>query len=105
MIHQGKLPVNLKQMSTKRLSVHLLQLVLFYLLIFFKLLDSATSANGVLSSSPEEEEEIEAAIGYGYSIQSVIGDSSGKTLTAHLQLIQNSSILGLDIQFLTLTAR
>ncbi|KAL2484172.1 Glycosyl hydrolase family 31 protein [Forsythia ovata] len=84
-------------------SKHLLHLVFFYLLIFFTLLDYAISANG-LSSSAEEEDDDDEVIGYGYSIQSAIGDSSGKTLTARLQLIDNSSNLGPDIQFLTLTA-
>ncbi|CAA2934416.1 alpha-glucosidase-like isoform X2 [Olea europaea var. sylvestris] len=70
---------------------HLHNLVSIYLFIFF-----------TLSSSKEEGGD--EVIGYGYSIQSVIGDSSGKTLTAHLQLINNSSIFGPDIQFLSLAA-
>ncbi|KAL2484154.1 Glycosyl hydrolase family 31 protein [Forsythia ovata] len=84
-------------------SKHLLHLVFFYLLIFFTLLDYAISANGS-SSTAEEEDDVDEVIGYGYSIQSAIDDSSGKTLTARLQLIDNSSNLGPDIQFLTITA-
>ncbi|PHT54235.1 Alpha-glucosidase [Capsicum baccatum] len=43
-------------------------------------------------------------IGYGYIVRSVGVDSSGRTLTAHLQLIKRSSDFGPDIQNLNLTA-
>ncbi|CAI9788021.1 unnamed protein product [Fraxinus pennsylvanica] len=74
----------------------------FFGLVFRRCVSGGGGVEG--GSALAEEGGGEEAIGYGYSIQSVIGDSSGKTLTAHLQLINNSSILGPDIQFLTLTA-
>ncbi|KAM3338800.1 alpha-glucosidase isoform X1 [Capsicum galapagoense] len=43
-------------------------------------------------------------IGYGYIVRSVGVDSSGRTLTASLQLIKGSSVYGPDIQNLSLTA-
>ncbi|KAL3833756.1 hypothetical protein ACJIZ3_008492 [Penstemon smallii] len=49
-------------------------------------------------------EEDEATIGYGYILHSVTIDSSGKALTAYLQLINGTSIFGPDIQLLSLTA-
>ncbi|XP_015883144.3 alpha-glucosidase [Ziziphus jujuba] len=42
-------------------------------------------------------------VGFGYSVRSVGLDSSGKFLTANLQLIKASTILGPDIHSLTLT--
>ncbi|KAM3235042.1 hypothetical protein P3L10_015078 [Capsicum annuum] len=43
-------------------------------------------------------------IGYGYIVRSVGVDSSGRTLTASLQLIKGSPVYGPDIQILSLTA-
>ncbi|EXB75149.1 hypothetical protein L484_025925 [Morus notabilis] len=43
-------------------------------------------------------------IGYGYRLQSVHSDNSGKSLTADLQLIKKTSTYGPDIQQLRLTA-
>ncbi|KAL3616784.1 hypothetical protein CASFOL_039178 [Castilleja foliolosa] len=66
----------------------------FLLLTFFAFLDPPLYA-----SSSEE-----AIIGYGYSLRSVTVDSSGESLTAQLQLINNSSVFGPDVQLLSLTA-
>ncbi|GFZ02204.1 glycosyl hydrolases family 31 protein [Actinidia rufa] len=60
-----------------------------------------------VSTSSHEEEQVE--VGYGYRVRSVgtsTTDSSGmsSSLTAHLQLIKNSSLLGPDIQNLNLLA-
>ncbi|KAI3958952.1 hypothetical protein MKX01_023628 [Papaver californicum] len=43
-------------------------------------------------------------IGYGYKLRSVEVDASGKSLTAVLDVLQNSSMYGPDIQNLQLTA-
>ncbi|GAA0140753.1 glucosidase [Lithospermum erythrorhizon] len=43
-------------------------------------------------------------IGYGYRVKSVSKDPSGRSLVASLQLIQNSSVYGPDIQHLSLIA-
>ena len=45
------------------------------------------------------------AVGFGYSVQSVGPDPSGKFLTVDLHLINASTVYGPDIQNLTLTAR
>ncbi|PIN17748.1 Maltase glucoamylase [Handroanthus impetiginosus] len=62
----------------------------------FTISDAAVSSSSTSSS--------EAVVGYGYSIQSVYADPSGKSLTADLQLIKPSSVYGPDIQHLSLTA-
>ena len=46
-----------------------------------------------------------AAVGFGYSVQSVRPDHSGKFLTVDLHLVNTSTVYGPDIQYLTLTAR
>ncbi|GAV66142.1 Glyco_hydro_31 domain-containing protein/Gal_mutarotas_2 domain-containing protein [Cephalotus follicularis] len=56
------------------------------------------------SSSGNAKEEKGAPVGYGYSIEAVSLDSSRKSLTAHLALINNSSVYGDDIQRLTFFA-
>ncbi|CAK9144628.1 unnamed protein product [Ilex paraguariensis] len=43
-------------------------------------------------------------VGYGYSIRSTTVDSSGRSLTAQLQLLKNSTAFGPDIQNLNLIA-
>ena len=46
------------------------------------------------------------AIGHGYQVkQAKVENSTSKSLAALLQLIQNSSVYGPDIQLLSLTAR
>ncbi|EYU19076.1 hypothetical protein ABFS82_13G185200 [Erythranthe guttata] len=62
------------------------------LVFFFGLLDPP-----LISSSSEAE----SIIGRGYSLRSV---TAGKSLTAHLQLINGSSVFGPDVQLLSLTA-
>ena len=49
--------------------------------------------------------EVEEIAGYGYAVQSVGVDQSGKLLKADLRLIKNSTIFGPDIQNLNLIAR
>ncbi|KAK4399485.1 Alpha-glucosidase [Sesamum angolense] len=71
----------------------------FLLLIFFQA-SIFTFFDTAISSSSEAE----VIIGYGYSVRSVSADPPGKSLTAHLQLINNSSVFGPDIQLLSLTA-
>ncbi|KAK6150179.1 hypothetical protein DH2020_017704 [Rehmannia glutinosa] len=70
----------------------------FLLLIFFAFLDPPLSSS---SDFPVAAEEI---TGYGYNLRSVTVDSSGKSLTAYLQLIDNSSVFGPDVQLLSFTA-
>lgn len=71
---------------------HFLQLIFLSCLIFLSpILISCSNVN-------------DNAVGYGYSVQSVSGSGNGHTLTANLQLINNSSVFGQDIQHLTLTA-
>ncbi|KAK1284273.1 hypothetical protein QJS10_CPB21g00989 [Acorus calamus] len=47
---------------------------------------------------------LEEAVGYGYRLRSVTIDPSGRSLTADLKLIRNSSIYGPDIQNLVFKA-
>ncbi|KZV29372.1 hypothetical protein F511_15904 [Dorcoceras hygrometricum] len=55
-------------------------------------------------TSSLSEQSGEQLIGYGYRVGSVTNDSSGKSLTAQLQLINSTSIFGPDIEILSLTA-
>ncbi|KAL7131226.1 hypothetical protein ABFS83_13G184200 [Erythranthe nasuta] len=64
-------------------------------ILFFTLLGPP-----IISSSSEAE----SIIGYGYNLRSVTTDPAGKSLTAHLQLINGSSVFGPDVQLLSLTA-
>ncbi|XP_010941563.1 probable alpha-glucosidase Os06g0675700 [Elaeis guineensis] len=54
------------------------------------------------SSSSHSQQE--PAVGYGYKVQSISVNPSGKSLIAKLQLIQKSSIYGPDVQDLNLFA-
>lgn len=57
-------------------------------------------------SIKEKEAQLQQVIGYGYSIKSVATDySTGNSLFANLQLINNSSVFGTDIHNLILIAR
>ncbi|XP_071921051.1 alpha-glucosidase-like [Coffea arabica] len=49
-------------------------------------------------------QETEEAVGYGYVIKSVGTDSAGRSMTAQLDLIKESSVFGPDIPNLLLTA-
>ncbi|KAM7530346.1 hypothetical protein LguiB_033756 [Lonicera macranthoides] len=55
----------------------------------------------VLLAATESSKE---PVGYGYVIRSLAIDSSGKSLISYLQLINNSSVLGTDVQLLRLDA-
>ncbi|KAH6758880.1 Glycosyl hydrolases family 31 protein [Perilla frutescens var. frutescens] len=59
------------------------------LLIFLAFLNSSVNAE---------------VVGYGYRLRSVNADSSGKSFNALLQLIHHSSVFGLDLPLLSLTA-
>ena len=50
-------------------------------------------------------QETEEAVGYGYVIKSLGTDSAGRSMTAQLDLIKESSVFGPDIPNLLLTAR
>lgn len=64
------------------------------------ILTCAWISNPVTSSQQKDEQ----VIGYGYRVESVTNDLSGKSLTAQLRLINSTSIFGPDIQILSLTA-
>lgn len=64
------------------------------------ILTCAWISNPVTSSQQKDDQ----VIGYGYRIGLVTNDLSGKSLTAQLQLIDNTSVFGPDIQILSLTA-
>ena len=49
--------------------------------------------------------ETEQIVEYGYAIKSVGMDAAGKSLTAYLELVKNSAVLGPDIPILHLTVR
>ncbi|XP_059641389.1 alpha-glucosidase-like [Cornus florida] len=68
---------------------------LFFFLIFHFFIFTLCSA-----TTPNRLEE--EPVGYGYTLRSVTVDPYGKFLTAHLQLINNSSVYGLDITHLRL---
>jgi alpha-glucosidase len=67
------------------------------LLIFFLLVHWVP-----LISGKEVKEEV---VGYGYKVGSVNSGFTGKSLTADLSLIKESSVYGDDIQHLSLVAR
>lgn len=62
----------------------------FFLLVLF------------FSCSASQEQQV---VGHGYDLRSVGVDPSGKTLTAELGLIQETSVYGADIPKLSLLAR
>ncbi|XP_019181820.1 PREDICTED: alpha-glucosidase-like [Ipomoea nil] len=67
-------------------------LVCFFLCIFLVFIHNASNAQG------------QDQIGFGYQVISSAVDSSGRSLTARLQVIQNSSVFGPDIVNLSLVA-
>ncbi|XP_009602756.1 alpha-glucosidase-like [Nicotiana tomentosiformis] len=72
-----------------------------FFLVFLLLELSILSPHSVVSI---KEQESQQQVGYGYLITSVALDSTGNSLFAHLQLINNSSVFGPDIQTLILIA-
>lgn len=80
-------------------------LVVLLLLLVFHFSICCLSAPTKSSQFEGGGREEELQIGYGYEIQSVSVDASGKLLTANLQLIKNSSVYGCDIQSLSIIAR
>ncbi|XP_073299942.1 alpha-glucosidase [Primulina huaijiensis] len=71
----------------------------------FRFLLLAWTCGWILNTAISSEQNGEQVIGYGYRVGSVTNDdSSGKSLTAQLQLINSTSVFGPDIQILSLTA-
>ncbi|KAL7241397.1 hypothetical protein ACSBR1_014066 [Camellia fascicularis] len=81
---------------------------LLFLVVFIASLFAPTTATAIISNELEEKQQEPVPnpipVGYGYVIRSATVSLSGKSLTAHLQLIKNSTVFGPDIQSLTLIA-
>ncbi|KAK9132610.1 hypothetical protein Scep_012138 [Stephania cephalantha] len=70
-----------------------------FLLFFLALL---IAVSGLFTATSKGEAA--AAVGYGYLVQSITVDPSGKWLIALLQLLKNSSVFGPDVTHLKLVA-